>query len=173
MTTIHEALSPAGIGKSNNGLLRLVGETDLATLEILDKEVFNDVAYSMLYLRSMYNLFRKTWCVAEHEGDLAGYAMVCPNSDNTEAWLMGLAVSSRYQGRGFGRGLMTRAMVLMMEAGVSDAYITVRPDNDAALHLYQEFGFTQEGEEHEDYYGTGEPRKVLHRSLVTNPYIAE
>lgn len=173
MTTTHEALSQAAIGTSDNGLLRLVGETDLAGLEILDKEVFNDAAYSMLYLRSMYNLFHKTWCVAQYEGDLAGYALVCPNSDNTEAWLMGLAVSGRYQGRGLGRRLMTRAMALMSEAGVSDAYITVRPNNSAAYHLYKAFGFTQQGEERENYYGTGEPRKVLHRSLVDNPYEPE
>ncbi|MEY9854427.1 ribosomal-protein-alanine N-acetyltransferase [Catenulispora sp. GAS73] len=155
-----------------NVKLRPVAEDDLAALEILDKEVFKDVAYSMVYLRSLFVLFNKTWLVAEYEGDLAGYALVCPNSDNTQAWLMGLAVSERYQGRGLGRQLMQGAMELMMEAKVSDAYITVRPDNKAAYHLYQRFGFIQQGDERPDYYGTGEPRKVLHRSLASNPYPA-
>lgn len=152
--------------------LRLVREQDLSALEELDKEVFRDVAYSMVYLRSLYNTFRKTWCVAEHKGILIGYALVGPDSDNTEAWLQGLAVSEQYQGRGLGGMLMSNALGMMMRAGVSDAYITVRPGNKAAYHLYDKFGFVQVGEERANYYGNGEPRKVLHRSLVDNPYFA-
>jgi [ribosomal protein S18]-alanine N-acetyltransferase len=124
----------------------------------------------MVYLKSQYVLFRRTWWVAEYEGDVAGYALVGLSSDTTEAWLMGLAVSERYQGKGLGRQLMQRAIQLMMEAQASDAYITVRPDNEAAYHLYQRFGFTQQGDERPDYYGNGEPRDVLHRSLKANPY---
>lgn len=172
VTTIREARSSVDLRTFSDARLRPVAEDDLAALEVLDKEVFKDVAYSMLYLKSLYLLFRKTWWVAEYQGDLAGYALVCPDSDNAEAWLMGLAVSERYQGGGLGRRLMSRAMELMMEAQVSDAYITVRPDNRAAYRLYRRFGFTQQGEERPDYYGTGEPRKVLHRSLVANPYPA-
>jgi len=92
-----------------------------------------------------YVLLHAIWWVAEYEGGLGRYALVCPNSDNTQAWLMGSAVCH--------------------------AYITVRPDNTAAYHLHQRFGFTQQGNERPDHYGTGEPRKVLHRSLATyNPY---
>ncbi|MEZ0113201.1 ribosomal-protein-alanine N-acetyltransferase [Catenulispora sp. EB89] len=172
MTTNSATHSSVDPRTSGNVRLRPVAEDDLAALEVLDKEVFKDVAYSMVYLKSLYVLFRRTWWVAEYEGDLTGYALVCPNSDNTEAWLMGLAVSERDQGKGVGRQLMQRALELMMEAHVSDAYITVRPDNQAAYRLYQRFGFAQQGDEQPDYYGTGEPRKVLHRSLVKNPYPA-
>ncbi|WP_194915439.1 GNAT family N-acetyltransferase [Catenulispora rubra] len=164
--------SATHVSVDRNVRLRSVAEGDLATLEILDKEVFKDVAYSMVYLKSLFVLFNKTWLVAEYDDELAGYALVCPNSDNTEAWLMGLAVSERYQGKGLGRQLMEGAMELMRDAKVSDAYITVRPDNKAAYHLYQKFGFIQQGDERPDYYGTGEPRKVLHRSLAKKPYRA-
>ena len=171
MTTIPAAHGSVDPRTSGNAHLRPVAEDDLADLEILDKEVFKNDAYSMLYLKSQYLMFHRTWWVAEYEDDLAGYALVCPNSYN-EAWLMGLAVRERYQGKGLGVLLMQRAMKLMMDAHVSDAYITVRPDNNAAYHLYQRFGFIQQGDERPNYYGNGEPRKVLHRSLVRNPYPA-
>lgn len=181
MTTTHEVLGPksdqatsspvANTGRAT--ILRPATVTDLKALASLDKAVFNDVAYSLVDLTSLYLVFRKTWCVAEHKGKLAGYALVCPDSDNSEVWLMGLAVNDTYRGRGLGRTLMTRAMNLMMKSGASDAYITVRPDNEAARYLYEEFEFAPEGGEHENFYGNGEPRLVYHRSLVKNPYDAD
>lgn len=171
MTTIHEASSQADPESPAGGFLRLVREADLPGLEVLDKEVFDDLAYSMHYLRTFYNLFSSTWYVADCGGELAGYALVGPSSDNSGAWLLGLAVSSRHQGRGLGSELMTKAMEVFAEAHVPNAYITVRPDNAAAEHLYQKFGFAQLGEEHENYYGNGERRKVLQRSLVSDPYV--
>src|ERR1041384_4201521 len=127
---------------AGEGLIRLASEKDLVALETLDKEVFADLAYSMHYLRTFFNLFRGSWWVADHSNDLAGYALVGLDSHNSEAWLLGLAVSARHQGKGLGKRLMDHAMAVMHEAGVNDGYITVRPDNAAAYHLYQSFGFT-------------------------------
>ena len=161
--TTKAALSSTSNSKTDSSRLRLVEERDLAALEILDKEVFGDLAYSKHYLRTFYNLFRKTWYVIELDGDLAGYTLIGPDSFNEEAWLLGLAVSERHQGRGLCRTLMAKAVSVMTSLGVTDGFITVRPDNEAAFHLYNSFGFTQDGEEREDYYGNGERRKVMHR----------
>lgn len=153
--------------KSESSVLRLVTEDDLHDLEILDKEVFKDLAYEGHYLRILYNLFRTTWWVFECEGDLAGYALVGVSSDKSEAWLLGLAVSDPHQNKGIGRQLMERAVKVMVDSGVAIGKITVRPDNAAAYHLYRRFDFTQDGEERENYYLNGERRKVLHRHFAT------
>lgn len=158
-------------GQGGPCTLRLVAEGDLRMLEALDKEVFQDLAYSMAYLRSMFDLFRKTWYVAERDGTIAGHVLIAPNRDNTEAWLAALAVSPGHRERGVGHKLMRKALETCGEVGVCDVYITVRPHNDAAYQLYREFGFVQDGEERADYYGNSEPRKVLHRSLGDNPSI--
>ncbi|MBS2531795.1 GNAT family N-acetyltransferase [Catenulispora sp. NF23] len=168
MTTTREELG----SKSDYATLRSVVKADLKALANLDEEVFGNAAYSLMYMTSLYLMFRKSWYLAEHEGGLAGYALVCPDSDNSEVWLMGLAVSGNCQGHGLGRTLMARAMELMMDSGAPDAYITVRPDNKAARHLYEAFEFTADGEERDNFYGNGEPRQVFHRSLVKNPYTA-
>lgn len=169
MATI-EALGPADRGTVEYAPLRRVTEKDLPALKVLEKEIFLDLAYSMDLLRTFYNLFRATWYVADHAGDLAGYALVGLSSDNSDGWVLGLAVSGRHRGRGLGGKLMGRALASMMEHNVSDAYLTVRPGNDAARHIYHSFDFTQQGAAVPDYYGNGEPRDVLHRSLKLNPH---
>jgi [ribosomal protein S18]-alanine N-acetyltransferase len=170
MTTIVESFESADHDAAADTPLRFVTEADLPALAILEKEIFGDLAYSSHLLRTFYSLFRTTWYVAEHHHALAGYALVGLSSDCRDGWLMGLAVHDRYQGRGLGRRLMDRALTSMMEYGVADAYLTVRPDNPAARHIYHSFAFAQQGETVPDYYGNGEPRDLLHRSLKTNPY---
>ena len=156
-------LRSADGGTSDPHLLRLVREDDLDALEVLDKEVFRDLAYSKRYLRIFYNLFHTTWYVVERDGELAGYALIGPTSDRSEAWLLGLAVGGRHQGHGLGHRLMTQTVNVMQDLGVADGRMTMRPDNAAALRLYNRFGFEQDGDEREDYYGNDEPRKVLRR----------
>jgi len=149
--------------------LRRVLFEDLRALESLEKEVFLDLAYSRPYLRSLYDMFRTTWYVADHDGDLAGYALVGLASNKTDAWLQALAVGNRHQRQGLGSKLMDKALITMMEAGVTDAYLTVDPRNEAASRIYERFEFTLVREE-DDYYGNGEMRYVMHRSLEDNPY---
>lgn len=163
MGTVTEDRRPV-----SGSTLRLVREDDLDDLEVLDKEIFHDLAYSKHDLRIYFNLFRSTWYVVDVDGDLAGHALIGSAAGTGAAWLLGLAVSARHQRRGLGRMLMTRAVEVMIGLEVADGYITVRPDNAAAYRLYQSFGFVQEGEERENYYGNGEPRKVLRRSFA-NP----
>ena len=169
MTTI-EASNHADHGTSGYASLRPVTLEDLSALEVLEKEVFDDLAYSMDLLRVFYNLFRTTWYVADHDGDLAGYELVGLSPDNKDGWLLGLAVSSRHRRQRLGNKLMGRALTSMMDFGVRDAFLTVRPDNDAARRIYHAFQFEQIGDPVPNYYGNGEPRDVLHRSLEEHPY---
>lgn len=172
MTTI-EAFNHADRGTSEYAPLRLVTLEDLPALEVLEKEVFHDLAYSMDLLRVFFNLFRTTWYVAERDGDLAGYELVGLSPDNSDGWLLGLAVSSRHRRRRLGNKLMDRALASMMEYRVADAYLTVRPDNDAARRIYHAFEFEQLGDPVPNYYGNGEARDVLHRSLKEHPHRVE
>jgi ribosomal-protein-alanine N-acetyltransferase len=172
MTTIIKSFESADHDAIASTPLRLVTEADLPALAIIEKEIFGDLAYSSHLLRTFYSLFRTTWYVAGHHHAPAGYALVGLSSDSGEGWLMGLAVRERYQGRGLGRRLMDRALTSMMECGVADAYLTVRPGNAAARRLYHSFAFAQQGETVPDYYGNGEPRDMLHRSLVADPHVA-
>lgn len=160
-------------GAADRVRLRLVALEDLPALAILDKEIFRDLAYSMHLLRTFYELCRSTWYVADHNGDLAGYALVGLSAYSRDGWLLGLAVGNRYRGRGLGGELMSRALLTMMEHDVINAYLTVRPQNDTARRIYDKFEFVQHGETVPDYYGNGEPRAVLHRSLQANPYRVE
>jgi [ribosomal protein S18]-alanine N-acetyltransferase len=145
--------------------LRQVREEDLDALEKVDRDVFGDLAYDKHLLRTFFNLFREHWYVVDLDGELGGYVLIGHNSDSQEAWLLGLGVIDRYRGRGLGRKLMARADEVCSASRVRTAYITVRPDNAAAVHLYKSYGFTQEGPEKENYYGNQENRAVLRKDF--------
>jgi ribosomal-protein-alanine N-acetyltransferase len=171
VTTI-EALNSAGRRKADSARLRPVVLDDLPAVERLEKEVFLDLAYSMPYLRSLYDLFSSTWFVADDNGELAGYAVVGISSDKRTSWLLGLAVSDRYRRQGLGGRLMGKTLQTMMDADITDAFLTVRPHNDPARRIYHNFEFTLLRTER-NYYGNNEPREILHRSLTDNPYRAK
>lgn len=145
--------------------LRRVREDDLDALEKVDRDVFGDLAYDKHLLRTFFNLFSRHWYVVELDGELCGYVLVGHDSESREAWLLGLGVIDRYRGRGLGRELMARADDICVKSRVRTAFITVRPDNAAAVHLYESFGFTQEGPEKENYYGNQEARAVLRKDF--------
>jgi len=169
VTTV-EAYNHADRNSSGHTPLRPVTLEDLPVLAILEKEVFHDLAYSVDTLRVFYNLFQDTWYVADYDGDLAGYELVGLNPKNSHGWLLGLAVSGRYRGRGLGGILMGQALASMMDYEVTDAYLTVRPGNAAARRIYDAFEF-EHVEQVPNYYWNNEPRDVLHRSLEENPYL--
>lgn len=56
-TTVHQANEH---GQSGDAHFRPIAEDDLAALEIVDKEVFKDMAFSMVYLKPRYVLSHRT-----------------------------------------------------------------------------------------------------------------
>jgi ribosomal-protein-alanine N-acetyltransferase len=148
--------------------LRPVRADDLPALEVLDKAAFRELAYNKHHLQTFFNLYRRDWYVIDDNHEPCGYVLVGLTSDGTEAWLLGLAVDGDHQGRGLGRILMAKALEIFEQAKVRTAYITVRPDNAAAVHLYKAAEFHQDGEPREDFYGNNEPRAVLRRDFPTD-----
>ena len=73
-----------------------------------------------------------------------------------QAWRMGdteipsrilsLAVDPDWQGRGIGEQLLEAALQRLRELGRTRVRLEVRPENQAALRLYQKLGFTAVGE---------------------------
>lgn len=63
----------------------------------------------------------------------------------SDARILSIAVSPRYQGRGYGRILLGAALEALARRGVKAVRLEVRPDNAPAVKLYTWFGFKEEG----------------------------
>jgi RimJ/RimL family protein N-acetyltransferase len=64
---------------------------------------------------------------------------------------LGLMVAAAYRRRGIGRALLDQAVDWARAAGVRKLELHVFPHNEAAIALYESFGFTREGYRKEHY----------------------
>jgi ribosomal-protein-alanine N-acetyltransferase len=89
-----------------------------------------------------------------------------------EAHILNLCVSDEYRGRGVGRRMLASLVDRATAAGMSEAFLEVRPSNTAAIRLYLSVGFEQVGMRR-GYYQAAHGREdaaVLRRVLrVTSP----
>jgi len=58
---------------------------------------------------------------------------------------IGMSVTAEWRGRGVGTALMQACVDWARERGIHKLALQVWPHNDAALHLYEKFGFEREG----------------------------
>ena len=74
---------------------------------------------------------------------LMGYAVMSTGAG--EAHILNLCVGETFRCRGLGRRLMLALIERAAAAGVSDAFLEVRPSNTTAIRLYLSMGFAQLG----------------------------
>lgn len=77
-----------------------------------------------------------------------------------EAHITTLAVAADYRGRGAGEFLLERLLGAMKDFKVKKATLEVRASNQAAINLYQKFGFVSAGKR-KSYYPDGEDALIL------------
>jgi ribosomal protein S18 acetylase RimI-like enzyme len=73
-------------------------------------------------------------------GSLAGYAIVA--CSGSTGYLQRIGVHPRLHGRGLGRSLTRAAHNWSLRRGARMVILNTKPDNDAALSLYQSEGYT-------------------------------
>jgi ribosomal-protein-alanine N-acetyltransferase len=86
-----------------------------------------------------------------------------------EAHITLLAIHPNYQRQGLGRLLLSALLRLAREQGIARATLEVRPSNQAALSLYQKFGFQEAGRRRRYYQDNGEDALILWRSGLQSP----
>ncbi|MDR9467536.1 GNAT family N-acetyltransferase/peptidase C39 family protein [Marinospirillum sp.] len=85
------------------------------------------------------------------EGQLVAYLLLLFHRGTSLARIYSLAVAPEQHGQGLGKQLLASAETLALEQGCSALRLEVRPDNQAAIHLYTQAGYRQFGE-YADYY---------------------
>jgi len=84
-----------------------------------------------------------------------------------EAHILNLCVTESWRCRGVGRRLLGALIERATSAGMSEAFLEVRPSNTSAIRLYQALGFEQVGMRRGYYQAVGgrEDAAVLRRVL--------
>lgn len=72
------------------------------------------------------------------------------------AYLSAYRVHKDFQGMGLGKFLMKSVLDTLVAEGYSEFTVGVEDDNDRALHIYKEFGFSEViARKYEEYQGDG------------------
>ena len=82
--------------------------------------------------------------VWEQEGQVVGNVTLSRPTRHPARWqISNVAVLEAYRGQGIGRRLVEAAIDLVLQRGGHVAYLFVRQNNPAAIHLYKSLGFVE------------------------------
>jgi ribosomal-protein-alanine N-acetyltransferase len=90
-----------------------------------------------------------------------------------EAHITILAIDSAYQRQGLGQALLFALLVAAWKRRLEWATLEVKVSNQAAIALYQKFGFQEAGRRRNYYQDTGEDALILWRSGLQHPEFAQ
>jgi ribosomal-protein-alanine N-acetyltransferase len=87
------------------------------------------------------------------QNHVVGYGVMSVGAG--EAHILNLCILEGYRCRGIGKGLLSYLLERGAAAGMSEAFLEVRPSNTAAIRLYQSLGFEQVGMRRGYYQAVG------------------
>nr|WP_137677969.1 ribosomal protein S18-alanine N-acetyltransferase [Parerythrobacter lutipelagi] len=116
----------------------------------------NQVSSSLSLPTTSYTLIDSYGQFTDNIATPAGFTLVrsAPGEDE----LLLIAVRPEYRGKGFGRRLLEKFIVDARTRGAEKAFLEMRENNEA-LQLYREAGFTQIGRR-KNYYKTSDNERL-------------
>jgi RimJ/RimL family protein N-acetyltransferase len=121
---------------------------------LLTTDDWRSAADERRYLKAIRRYPHAAVFVAEsEEGELVGRLSLSRDQHPSSAHVadLGLMVASGWRRRGIGRALMETAVAWARDAGVRKLELHVFPHNEAAIKLYEQFGFEREGYRKQHY----------------------
>jgi RimJ/RimL family protein N-acetyltransferase len=105
------------------------------------------------YLRAIRRYPHAAVFVAEDDGRIVGRLSVARDQHPASRHVadLGLIVAATHRRRGIGTALLDAALEWARESGVRKLELHVFPWNEAAIALYERFGFVREGYRHAHY----------------------
>ena len=107
-----------------------------------EREIFPDPWSEGLLARKMEDP-STIFCVAEHEGQIKGYAIL--QLIHPEAELINIAVAPSHRRGGIGRALLEDILHKAAAKQITSIHLEVRENNHAAIALYRTRGFRPVG----------------------------
>ena len=125
---------------------------------LLNTNGWRSVGEERRYLRALKRYPHAAVFVAEDDGRLVGRLSLARDNHPSSHHVadLGLMIAASHRRRGIGRALLEQATAWARDAGVRKLELHVFPWNEAAIALYESFGFEREGVRREHYRRDGE-----------------
>jgi RimJ/RimL family protein N-acetyltransferase len=130
---------------------------------LLTTEMWRAVGDERRYLRAVRRHADAAVFVAEDDGEVVARLSVQRDHHPASKHIadLGLMVAATHRRRGIGRALLDECVAWARHAGVRKLELHVFPWNEAAIALYESFGFVREGYRKGHYQRSGEDVDVV------------
>ena len=135
------------------------------TLSVMTKAFFPYVNFASDEINRRLSSHNVKYFIAEQNGTTIGFADFEITPENT-CKLMGLAVLAEHRRKGIARKLVQRILNEVKRFGCSAIFLLVAQDNQAAISLYNSFGFMIKG--NSDRVLAGKPIIVMELTLANS-----
>jgi L-phenylalanine/L-methionine N-acetyltransferase len=124
---------------------------------LLTSDGWRSVADERRYLRALRRYPHAAVFVAEDAEDIVGRLSLARDAHPASSHVadVGLMVAASHRRRGIGRALLEQAATWAHLTGIRKLELHVFPWNEAAVRLYESFGFEREGVRREHYRRDG------------------
>lgn len=135
-----------------NELNEFLGESLLATSDQIERNLILDVATAIQTAKTIP--FAEAYFIFRNE-KVVGYTAVVfdetiPEIDK-QNWLWQFMIDKKYQGRGYASHALPLIIDYVFKKSKEKVItLSTKPDNEAALKLYKNFGFVITGEQNDD-----------------------
>ncbi len=146
----------------NETTIQPMAEADLDEVLAVERNSFPSAWSRGSYERELRN-DNSFYFVAQHSGKLVGYAGMWVIFE--EAHVTTIAVKSECRRRGLGKRLLSLLIDFARARNAARLTLEVREGNEAAVALYEQFGFERKGLLPNYYGDTGEDGIVMWKTL--------
>jgi ribosomal-protein-alanine N-acetyltransferase len=133
--------------------IRFAGEDDIRGIVEIEKVSFPSPWTENAFRHEVENPRARLFVAAAEDGAVLGYYDLWLYSG--EGHLLNICVAALYRGKGLGKALLEHALATAEDAGADGIYLEVRTSNEAAISLYEKYGFVKIGTR-KGYYQDGE-----------------
>ncbi|HLO56024.1 MAG TPA: N-acetyltransferase [Saprospiraceae bacterium] len=143
---------------------RKVEETDAGLIVSIDESRYpQEQALTISFVKSCLRLHNKTIFVATvDENKLIGFCIGLSSKSEETGWIYAVTVSKDFEGQGIGKTLLENVFEKLKDFGCLSVSLTAIPN---LVAYYEKLGFLTIGEELKNFYGKGEHRFILKKTL--------
>ncbi|MHC4924988.1 MAG: ribosomal protein S18-alanine N-acetyltransferase [Planctomycetota bacterium] len=118
-------------------------ERDVTRVVAIETASFSSAWHADTFRSLLHRPAAELWVMDHEEDGVIGYSVLWCILDQGE--LANIAIADGHRGRGLGAHLLGRMLDVGRERDVASVYLEVRASNQAAIGLYERFGFAQIG----------------------------
>ena len=145
-------------------MLRIMKEDDLPIVLELEEQLFTSTWKQDDFLYEMNENPFSQMFVWEEDSEIIGYMGIWIIFE--QAQLTNLAVSKKFQGKGYGRKLLEEGIKMCQDAGCELMTLEVRQSNIPAKSLYSSMGFEKVSVKKDYYQDNHEDADVMMKGLI-------